>query len=112
MSDEAMHGRVTVLETAVQKLETQVEKGFAEVSKSISKISDAVSAHRQPVPLKEILLTIGACLGVFSYAGNFLEGQYRKNVAPIEQRIHALEKKTDTIGSVLGRIVVPLAPKE
>lgn len=94
--------RVRVLDHRIHAVETRVDAGFAELKLAVSKISDAISAHRQPIPFKEIAATAAVCLGILAYVGNFLERQHEKNVQLIVYRLDQLEKRPPIMVPVPG----------
>lgn len=94
MSDDSLdiQGRVKVLEISVHKVETRMEAGFRDLSKQFSTIAEKLNGAPRTIPFKEIAATVAVCLGIFAYAGNYLEGQYKKNISVLEYRVEQLEK--------------------
>ena len=89
---EGMHSRVKVLEVGVHKLETRMDAGFIEIGKQIRLLTDKFTESPKQIPFREIAATIAVCLGIFAYAGQYLEGQYKKNISVLEYRVEQLER--------------------
>lgn len=77
--------RVGVIETQIHHLSVSVDK----MAKSI----ETFASRPQQIAWREIAITAGAFLGLFAYVGNYLEGQYSKNTAPLQYRMEQMEKK-------------------
>jgi hypothetical protein len=88
-----LDGRVSVLEVSFERVERRVEAGFTEIGKALSRMSERMAEAPRAIPFKEIAATVAVCLGIMAYAGQFLEGQYRKNIGVLEYRIDQLEKR-------------------
>ncbi len=86
-------GRLTLLETEFRKHESRVEAGFTDIAKSLRALSDKIDAKGSPIAWKEIGATIITMCMIFAYVGNYLEGQYAKNIAVEKYRLEQVEKK-------------------
>lgn len=80
----------------VQVIETKLEH-FALAINELTKAVKDIASRPQQIAWREIAVTAGAFLALFAYVGNYLEGQYSKNIAVERYRIEQAERKLCTI---------------
>lgn len=85
--------------TRIQVVETRLEH-FATAIDKLTKAVENIAARPQQIAWREVATTAAVFLGLAAYVGNYLESQYKKNVAVIEYRLEQAEKTL--------RIVTPL----
>lgn len=86
----------TNLEPRVVAVETKLDNVIAAIGELTNAVK-SISARPQTIAWKEIAGTAIVTLSLFSYAGNYLEGQYSKNIALEKYRIEVSEKALCTL---------------
>ncbi len=95
--DSDTQTRVGVLEYSVRDLRNHVDSGFKTIHSGLAELTKAVAGKSAPIPFKEIAATVAVMLGIFVYVGQYLEGQYAKNIAVTQYRIEQLEKNVSKL---------------
>lgn len=95
--DSDTQTRVGVLEHSVRDLRNHVDSGFKTIHSGLAELTKAVAGKSTPIPFKEIAATVAVMLGIFAYVGQYLEGQYAKNIAVTQYRIEQLEKNVSKL---------------
>jgi len=99
ISDHDTQARVRVLEHSVTDLRNHVDSGFKTIHSGLAELTKAVAGKSAPIPFKEIAATVAVMLGIFAYVGQYLEGQYAKNIAVTQYRIEQLEKNVSKLSN-------------
>ena len=82
--------RLGVLENRMDQHETTLQ----EVLRVVNGLKDGIASTPQSIAWREIAATVLVMMGIFSYSGSYLEGQYHKNVSVLEYRLSQLELKS------------------
>lgn len=93
MVAEQSSARIEVIETKLEHFSLAIN----ELTKAVKEIAQ----RPQQIAWREIAVTAGAFLGLFAYVGNYLEGQYAKNIAVEKYRIEQVEKKLCSVSPIL-----------
>lgn len=98
-----LSGRVKILEHGIHKLETSFEARFLSLEKAITRLTENIQGRPVTPPFKEIIISVGATLGVLMTVATVIGGYVDRTVAlnaaelkgadkVIEYRLQSLEK--------------------
>jgi len=88
--------RMTLVESAVGRLETSV----GQIANSMRDYIEKQAQQPRVLPLKEIMLTIGATLTVLSFAIKFIDDRTESHFAVANHRIEILESTVASLRKV------------
>lgn len=98
MTNRTVEERVSIVEVGLHNLDQRVEHGFKDLGDNLRKLTDTLTNTRPPIPFKEIVITVGACLAILGYvaavAAFFVDAKVaatRPDTSVIEWRLKQLE---------------------